>query len=71
MVRRGDLAKLEEERRVLSYARGGGKVYARLDCSVSFLAAPPHPYMGARSRDLVQVGYKCMRTLISLGLLRL
>jgi hypothetical protein len=41
MVRRGDLAKVEEERRVLAYACGGGKVYARLDCSVSFLAVDP------------------------------
>jgi hypothetical protein len=50
------------------YARSG--VYARLEID------PPWPpflalVWGARSRDQVQVGYKCMRTLISLGLLGL
>jgi hypothetical protein len=57
----------ERRWRVLAYARG---TYARSDVSL-FLAAPPRPYMGARSRDPVQVGYRCMRTLISLGLLGL
>jgi hypothetical protein len=39
--------------------------------SIPFLAAPPRRYMGARSQDTVQVSYRCMRTLISLGLLGL
>jgi hypothetical protein len=38
---------------------------------LSFLAAPPRPYMGARSRDPVQIGYRCLQTLTSLGLLGL
>jgi hypothetical protein len=37
----------------------------------SFLAAPPRLIWRARSRYLVQVGYRCMRTIISLGLLGL
>jgi hypothetical protein len=49
------------------YARSG--VYARL----SLPSWPPLLALiwGARSRDPVQVGYRCMRTLISLGLLGL
>jgi hypothetical protein len=54
--------------RVLAYARG---IYAKSD-----VASPPWvPLLsliwGARSRDPVQVDYRCMRTLISLGLLGL
>jgi hypothetical protein len=50
------------------YARSG--FYARLEMSSSW---PPLLALiwGARSRDPVQVGYRCMRTLISLGLLGL
>jgi hypothetical protein len=51
--------------RVLAYARG---IYAR-----SEIDSPSWPPLlaliwGARSQNLVQVGYRCMRTLISLGL---
>jgi hypothetical protein len=51
-----------------NYARSG--VYARLEIHPSW---PPLLALiwGARSRDLVQVGYRCMQTLISLGLLGL
>jgi hypothetical protein len=49
------------------YARSG--VYARLE--IDLLGRPPRPYMGARSWDPVQLGYRCMQTLISLGLLGL
>jgi hypothetical protein len=57
-----------KKRRVLAYAHG---IYARLDCR-----PPPWPPLlsliwWARSRDLVQVDYRCMWTLISLGLLSL
>jgi hypothetical protein len=50
------------------YARSG--VYARLDCLPSW---PPLLALiwGARSRDLVQVGYRCLQTLTSLELLGL
>jgi hypothetical protein len=50
------------------YARSG--VYARLEIDPSW---PPFLALiwGARSWDPVQVGYRCMRTLISLGLLGL
>jgi hypothetical protein len=52
--------------RVLAYARG---IYVRSDISL-LLGRPSSPlYGGARSRDPVQVDYRCMRTLISLGLL--
>jgi hypothetical protein len=46
------------------YARSG--VYARLEIHPSW---PPLLALiwGARSRDPVQVGYRCMRTLISDG----
>jgi hypothetical protein len=55
----------------LAYVRGIytiSGVYARLETD------PPWPPLlaliwGARSRDPVQIGYMCMRTLISLGLL--
>jgi hypothetical protein len=49
----------------LTYVRG---IYARLEIDSSW---PPLLALiwGARSRDPIQVGYRCMRTLISLGLL--
>jgi hypothetical protein len=50
-----------------AYARG---IYARLEISPSW---PPLITLiwGARSRDPVQVGYRCLRTLTSIGLLGL
>jgi hypothetical protein len=57
----------------LAYVRG---IYARLGVYVRLEISPSWALLlaliwGARSRDLVQVGYRCMRTLISLGLLGL
>jgi hypothetical protein len=53
----------------LAYVRGiyaRSVVYARLEIDPSW--APLLALIwGARSRDPVQVGYRCMRTLISLG----
>jgi hypothetical protein len=50
------------------YARSG--VYARLEIRPSWSALLALIW-GTRSRDPVQVSYRCMRTLISLGLLGL
>jgi hypothetical protein len=57
----------------LAYVRG---IYARLGVYVRLEIDPSWPPLlaliwGARSQDPVQVGYRCMRTLISLGLLGL
>jgi hypothetical protein len=56
--------------RVLAYACG---IYARSDVYTRFEISPSWPPLlaliwGARSRDLVQVGYRYLRTLTSLGL---
>jgi hypothetical protein len=72
MVHRCNLAKVKEDG-VASLCTWDLCEIRRL-CEIrdpSFLAAPPCPYMRARSRDLIQVGYRCMRTLISLELLGL
>jgi hypothetical protein len=64
MVRKSDLAEVEGEARA-SYARVS---LCEIRRRPPFLATPPRPYMGALSRDPVQVSYMCMRILISLGL---
>jgi hypothetical protein len=57
-----------KKRHVLAYARG---IYAISDCL--YPSWPPLLALiwGARSRDPVQVGYRCLRTLTSIGLLGL
>jgi hypothetical protein len=64
MVRRSDLTEVEGEAHA-SYERVS---LCEIRRRPPFLATPPRPYMGAWSRDSVQVSYMCMRTLISLGL---
>jgi hypothetical protein len=68
MVRSWDLAMVEKEMACASLCTWGGKAYARLHCSL--LSWPPLLVLiwGARSRDPVQVGYRCMRTQIGLRL---
>jgi hypothetical protein len=60
-----------KERRVLAYARG--EIGSMRDQRSLCPSWPPLLALiwEARSRDPVQVGYRCMRTLISLGLLGL
>jgi hypothetical protein len=70
MVRRWDLAKVEKRWRVLAYAWDLCEIrfYARLSPSWPPLLAL---IWGTRSRDPVQVSYRCLQTLTSLGLLGL
>jgi hypothetical protein len=68
MVHRWDLAMVEKEAYASLCAWGEmGSVRDQMYLSLSW---PPLLALiwGARSRDPVQVGYRCMRTLISLGL---
>jgi hypothetical protein len=57
-----------KKRCVLAYVCG---IYARSDVSLPFLATLLTLIWGVRSRDPVQVSYRCIQTLISLGLLGL
>jgi hypothetical protein len=72
MVRRWDLVEVEGDSVASLCTWDLCEIRCLCKIISPFLAAPPRPYIwGARSQDPVQVGYRCLQTLTSFGLLGL